>query len=133
MEGRNYIFSESSVHELHSLSKKLYLSFERADKKLIENNSCLTHNFEVDYSLRPWEFYDVRIGACRVYTVRLRNGTFTIYCEGFRPELPHYDDIKLDDDFYFHLFGSFRTFDECKNAFADVVTSMLTFKVRALF
>lgn len=133
MEGRNFIFNESSIHELHSLAKKLYLTFERADKKLIDNNSCLLHDFEVDYSLRPWEFYDVRIGPAHCYTHRLRNGTFTIYCQGFRPELPQYDDYKINDDFYSHLFGSFRTFDECKNAFADVVTSMLVFKVRALF
>lgn len=133
MEGKNYIFTESSVHELHTLAKRLYTTFAQADKKLVENQSCLTHSFEVDYSLRPWEFYDVRVGSAQCHIHKLRNGTFTLYCQGFEPQLSLYDDTLISNDFYAHLFGKYLTFDECKNAFADVVVNMLQFKVRPLF
>ena len=133
MENKNYIFTSSSVHELHTLAKKLYLAFQTADKKLVENESVLTHSFEVDYSLRPWDYYDCRVGNARCCIHKLRNGRFALSCTGFQPEIPFYDKSLIDNDFYYHLYGNYSTFDECKNAFADVVVNMLTFKVRPLF
>lgn len=133
MEDKNYMFTASSVHELHSLAKKLYLAFQRADKRLVENTSVLTHSFEVDYSLRPWEYYFIRLGSAECHIHKLRTGRFSLYCTGFKPQIDYYDSSMIDNDFYIHLFGNYSSFDECKNAFADVVTNMLVFKVRALF
>lgn len=132
MDDKRYVFSANSVHELHALAKKLYLAFSQADKTVIDSRNSWTHSNEIDYSLHPWDYYSCQIGTNECHIHKHRNGTYSIYCNGFKPSLDYYDDTSLDNDFYNHIFGKFLSFDEAKNAFADIVQNLLTYKVKLL-
>ena len=78
MDDKRYVFTANSVHELHTMAKKLYLAFSQADKTVIDSRNSWSHSSEVDYSLHPWDYYSCQIGTNECHIHKHRNGTYSV-------------------------------------------------------
>lgn len=131
---KKYVFDDSTIKTLHSYSKKLFEVFSSADRTLLESDFEWTRNFEVDFSVNPYKYYNFRFGRSQVFIHRFKNGLFSLECYGFSPEnLKPFDVNKFNIELYKNLYGRFHSFDEASLAFADVVCDLVRFKTQPLF
>lgn len=131
---KKYVFDDSTVHELHRISKLLYNTFSSADRQVLESDFSWTHKSEIDYSVCPEKYCDFRLGEYQVFIHKFRNGLFTLECYGFTPKnLKPFEVEKYNFDFYRNCFGRFHSFGDAKIAFADVVCDLATLKTQPLF
>lgn len=112
---------------------KYFTSVEILSLENSKNNESWSNTKDFDFSLNPHDFFYMRFGDkfCRIIKYRKR---YTIECINFDTDLyKHFNENKLDVDFFRHLYGNFGTFEEAKNAFYEVTKTFIEFKTRFLF
>lgn len=129
-----YLITKDSVHELSRMSYILYKTFRSIDMQLVESKETLTSNSELDYSLKPENYYNFQFGLNRCYIVKLRSKLYSINCDGFTPSnVKPLQELLENYKLYSNLFGLFSDFGDCLNTFADIVHEMSQVKLKSLF
>lgn len=129
-----FIIKKDSVLELLRMSHTLYKSFKLINDDLSSSQDTLTSDSELDYSLRPEDYYFFKFGLRSCCIHKMRNSYYTIECRGFTPDgikpLAYSEEtLKL----YTDLYGRFSDFGDCLNHYSDCVTQACAVCLKPLF
>ena len=128
------VLDASTIHSLHDMAKKLYITFSTADKKVISDNTMTwTNEKSIDYAHNPHNYYRFYC-ADKSVAILKKQSHYHLECFGFKPEGIDlaFPEQSARFDLFKNLYGSWSDFNQCLNAFFDCVNHLTELKPGAL-